>query len=121
MFYAPSTGGFYDPEIHGTNIPADAIAISDAVYDNLLAELSAGKVIVINTSGQPVAQVAPQAPVTWDSIRARRNSLLVASDWTQLADSPADKAAWSAYRQELRDITSTYATPDEVVWPTPPQ
>lgn len=121
MFYAPSTGGFYDPSIHGTNIPSDAISISDAEYDNLLAELSAGKVIVIGANGKPVAVDAPATPGTWEFIRAERNSLLLASDWTQLSDSPADKAAWSAYRQELRDVTSTYATPDEVVWPTPPQ
>ena len=30
------------------------------------------------------------------------------------------KMEWKGYRQSLRDITSTYETPSDVVWPTPP-
>ena len=40
-------------------------------------------------------------------IRGQRNSLLSACDWTQIADSTADKTAWAAYRQALRDLPST--------------
>jgi hypothetical protein len=60
-------------------------------------------------------------PLTWDSIRAERNFLLSQSDWTQLADaplSPEQKQAWTVYRQALRDVPSSFATPEEVVWPT---
>jgi hypothetical protein len=121
MFYAPSTGGFYDPAIHGTAIPSDSIALTQKEYDDLYAELSAGKVIVIGSNGKPTAVEPTPAPLTWDSIRAQRNSLLVSSDWTQLADSPADKPSWATYRQSLRDVTSDFASPEEVVWPTPPQ
>ena len=59
-------------------------------------------------------------PLTWDDIRRLRDALLAASDWTQVADAPVDAAAWAAYRQTLRDIPQDFATPDEVVWPTPP-
>lgn len=55
--------------------------------------------------------------------RATRQQLLAASDWTTLADvplSPLKKAAWAAYRQSLRDMTETFSTPDEVVWPEKP-
>lgn len=65
----------------------------------------------------------PPPPATWDSVRAERDRLLAASDWTQVADAPladAQKYAWAAYRQTLRNIPQDYATPDEVVWPTPP-
>lgn len=41
----------------------------------------------------------------WDQVRYWRNGELAASDWTQLPDAPADKAAWAEYRQNLRDIT----------------
>lgn len=41
----------------------------------------------------------------WDQVRLWRNAELAQSDWTQLPDSPADKTAWAAYRQALRDIT----------------
>ncbi len=61
-------------------------------------------------------------PLTWDSIRAERNFLLSQSDWTQLADAPPlsleQKQAWTVYRQALRDVPSSFATPEEVVWPT---
>lgn len=56
----------------------------------------------------------------WNEIRRRRNSLLVASDWTQLPDVPlATKEAWAVYRQQLRDITDQ-PDPFNVVWPIPP-
>jgi hypothetical protein len=52
----------------------------------------------------------------WTVIRQQRNRLLSESDWTQLADSPADKDKWAVYRQELRDIT-TQEDPFSIVWP----
>jgi len=52
----------------------------------------------------------------WTTIRQQRNRLLSESDWTQLADSPADKDKWAVYRQELRDIT-TQEDPFSIVWP----
>lgn len=59
-----------------------------------------------------------------DQIRIIRNAKLRSSDWTDTISaqqrlSPSDVAAWTAYRQELRDITSL---PDlsKLVWPTPP-
>ena len=52
----------------------------------------------------------------WTAIRQQRNRLLSESDWTQLADSPADKYKWAVYRQELRDIT-IQEDPFSIVWP----
>jgi hypothetical protein len=40
-------------------------------------------------------------------IRGQRNSLLAACDWTQIADSTADKTAWATYRTALRNLPST--------------
>lgn len=54
------------------------------------------------------------------NVRARRNELLAQSDWTQLADSPADKAAWAQYRQALRDLTDQTGFPDNITWPDTP-
>lgn len=120
MLYSKTTGGFYVPEIHGSAIPEDAVEISVEAHVELLAAQSAGKVIVSDKKGLPKA-VAPAAPViTWDDVRSKRNALLSASDWTQLADAPVDRAAWATYREVLRDITETFATPDAVVWPARP-
>lgn len=120
IYYSKTTGGFYVPEIHGDGIPDDAVEISHEAHAELLAAQSEGKVIVGKADGTPEAVVPPIPEVTWDAIRARRDSLLDGSDWTQLADAPVDKAAWATYRQALRDITETFATPDAVVWPTQP-
>ena len=56
-----------------------------------------------------------------DLVRAERNALLSASDWTQVADAPVDKAAWATYRQALRDITAQAGFPHSVTWPTKPE
>jgi hypothetical protein len=54
-------------------------------------------------------------------VREKRNQLLLASDWTQLADIPAEtKALWEPYRQALRDVTDQPGYPYNIVWPTPP-
>lgn len=54
------------------------------------------------------------------SVRAARNSKLAACDWTQLADSTADKPAWAMYRQSLRDVTAQAGFPWNVTWPVEP-
>jgi hypothetical protein len=54
------------------------------------------------------------------SVRAARNSKLAECDWTQLADSTADKPAWATYRQALRDVTSQTGFPWNVTWPVEP-
>ena len=55
------------------------------------------------------------------SMRAERNRRIAECDWTQLSDSPADKQAWAAYRQALRDLPATKGFPWEIVWPTAPE
>ena len=58
----------------------------------------------------------------WESIRAQRDKLLAACDWTVMPDvplSPSLKEAWVTYRQALRDIPAQ-SSPLDLVWPTPP-
>ena len=50
----------------------------------------------------------------------KQNQLLRDSDWTQLPDTPADKPAWAAYRQQLRDISLQPEYPYQVTWPQAP-
>jgi hypothetical protein len=52
--------------------------------------------------------------------RVERNAKLAASDWTQVADAPVDKAAWATYRQALRDISDQAGFPWTIEWPTQP-
>jgi hypothetical protein len=54
------------------------------------------------------------------SMREQRKTKLADSDWTQLADSTADKAAWATYRQALRDISAQSSFPWDITWPAQP-
>lgn len=56
----------------------------------------------------------------FDYVRAVRNAELAATDWTQVADSKADKTAWAAYRQALRDLPAQNKDPKKIVFPTRP-
>ncbi|TXH52818.1 MAG: hypothetical protein E6Q97_14690 [Desulfurellales bacterium] len=62
-FYSPTTGGFYTREIHGDNIPADAVEITVEEHQALLEGQSQGKPIQADVTGRPVlADPPPPAP-----------------------------------------------------------
>lgn len=53
--------------------------------------------------------------------RKQRDTLMAATDWTQLDDYPkANKAAWKNYRQQLRDVPQQSGFPETIIWPTSP-
>ncbi len=54
-------------------------------------------------------------------VRENRNTLLVSSDWTQLADAPVNKELWATYRQVLRDVSAQEGFPNDITWPTQPE
>ena len=54
------------------------------------------------------------------SVRQTRNDKLKDCDWTQIADSTADKAAWATHRQALRDVTGQSGFPWTIDWPVAP-
>ena len=53
-------------------------------------------------------------------VRTQRNEKLRDTDWTQIADSTADKTVWATYRQALRDITGQAGFPWTITWPDAP-
>jgi hypothetical protein len=53
-------------------------------------------------------------------LRAERNQRLANTDWWASSDLTMT-AEQTAYRQALRDITETYTSLDDVVWPEVPQ
>jgi hypothetical protein len=93
-----------------TFIPKD---VSNSDYNIALQEVKEGKAIF-----KPFAPPPP----SWEQIRAKRDILLTQSDWTTLTDAQPkpNKEAWLNYRQALRDITSTYSSPEAVIWPQKP-
>jgi hypothetical protein len=54
------------------------------------------------------------------AVRQQRSEKLADCDWTQVADSPVDKAVWATYRQALRDITAQSGFPWTITWPDAP-
>lgn len=85
----------------------------DPVYDNGWKQTW---IVTQATEGEIAERTQSQA----DGVRGGRDDLLVKSDWTQVADAPVDKAAWAAYRQSLRDITTQPGFPWDVQWPVAP-
>lgn len=61
MFYSKSTGGFYDPAIHGANMPPDIVEISDDDHALLMRGQTEGRVIAAAADGRPVL-VNPPPP-----------------------------------------------------------
>ena len=56
-------------------------------------------------------------------MRQQRDAFLIASDWTQLPDSPLtaeQRQAWADYRQALRDASATWTPGPTWNAPEPP-
>jgi hypothetical protein len=79
--------------------------------------------------GDQPAQTAAEQEATYKamkdaeqaaSVRRQRTEKLNDCDWTQIADSTADKTAWATYRQQLRDITGQTGFPWTITWPDAP-
>lgn len=68
------------------------------------------------TANEIAAEDAAQAA----AVRAERNAILAACDWTQLPDVPVDKATWATYRQAWRDITAQPGFPWTIQRPVAP-
>jgi len=131
MFYAKSTGGFYDTAIHGDNIPADAVEITPTEHASLLDGQNNGQRIVADADGRPTLAdpPAPTAAELAARVRVHRDDLFAASDWLvsrhrEQIDAGAPTsltaeqfAAVLAYRQELRDVSSQARFPGAVNWP----
>ena len=70
MFYSAKTGGFYSRAIHGDNIPADAVEITEAEHAAMLEGQSQGKRIVADENGYPTLQDPP--PLTLDEAKVAK-------------------------------------------------
>lgn len=60
--YSPSTGGFYETDLHGNSIPGDAIYVAPARHFELMAAQAEGATIEPSSeTGNPII-VPPPAP-----------------------------------------------------------
>ena len=104
--------------IQGTRI-CDVVTTEFPVHSDLVWVEVADDTTTQDTYVDGAVVKYTEPPLTWNDIRLKRNALLAASDYTQVADAPGDTAAWATYRQALRDVP-TATSPDDVVWPTEP-
>jgi len=77
------------------------------------------KVAVADLTAEEVQSAKDSAMA---QIRGQRNNLLAACDWTQIADSTADKTAWATYRTALRNLPATITGDSRTFsdWPRDP-
>lgn len=118
VYFSPSTCGAYVPEIHGENMPADVVEVSESVWQSLLNELSTSpKKMSSRPDGQPVLIDPP--PLDADELaaveRAWRDAQLALTDplVSRHRDEVEEGGATSltleqyaqlqAYRRKLRD------------------
>lgn len=105
MYYSATTGGFYDPAIHGQNIPADAVEITDDEYVNLLTAQSSGRRIGSDESGMPILiDPAPRFATVADALVGLKSDCdaLAAKKRNAITAgiSPAEMASWPIKRAE---------------------
>lgn len=97
----------------------------DQVYEN--QDVVVGQEVVVDEAlkAQILAERAQQETENqWAELRRQRDSLLLESDWTQLADAPLDapkKAEWATYRQTLRDLPANTVDPETPAFPAKPE
>ncbi len=133
-FYSASANGFFCHELHGRDIPSDAVELTDKQYRDLLDGQSAGKRIVTGADGKPVLAdpPAPTAEQLAASARLQRDTLVGQIDWIvarhrdqvegslKTSLTSAQYSALMAYRQALRDVPLQKGFPAAVSWPAPP-
>lgn len=100
-------------------VPYSTTADSDTDYGREIFEKA------VNGDFGPISAYNRNINSEWNVVRFKRDNFLKDSDYTQLPDvqstmSTSKKTEWLNYRQQLRDITSTFSDPADVIWPTIP-
>ena len=122
--YDKATGQILDnltcPDSHVVNL-SDEHGILDGHFPDDKFTVIEGVVLPVEVGTADVESNEVLEMSADVKVRIARNQALAASDWTQVADTPVDRAAWADYRQALRDITSQADFPENIIWPTEPQ
>lgn len=130
MYYSKQTGGFYTIEIHGDNIPTDAVGITKQQHAALLQGQSEGKIIAADENGHPtlIDTPVPTTEQLASNIRRERDRALKALDvvvsnplrFSELPEEQRGEAA--TYRRLLLDVPqqkgfpTTYEIPKTPSW-----
>ncbi|HYG45601.1 MAG TPA: tail fiber assembly protein [Bordetella sp.] len=136
VFYSKSSNGFYVPEIHGDDMPEDAVLLQrgEIEHAELLAGTTIGQLIVADEHGYPTLQDRPAE--TDEALRlhalAQRDVFLAEAgiriaplqDAIDVGEATAEEEAsltmWKRYRVALNRIEQVPGFPREFAWPEMP-
>ena len=118
MLYSKQTGGFYNLAIHGDNIPADAVEITNEEHRELIEGQSQGKIISADKNGKPalkdpppptpeqiIAQYDAAVQQRLDDFAKTRNYTNIMSAATYATSTVPKFKAEGQYAVEARDAT----------------
>jgi hypothetical protein len=131
-FYSAAKNAFFDGDLEAEyqaagTWPADAIEISDAVFQEFgCSAPPAGQCRVAGSDGLPTWQAipGPTPAQAWSSYQMSAQSALAESDRTILRcyeNTVAVPATWATYRKALRAIVSAASGDATQPLPTKPQ
>lgn len=98
-------------------VPNAVFVVSDGDLSTLVWDDERPQPSIQDIQAQ-VDAVISAAPL--NALREERNRRIAETDWWVLPDLTPTEAQL-AYRQALRDITNTYTSLDDVVWPEKPE
>ena len=101
------------------SLHANVVSISGD-GDNAVAKDADGNVVSWDASAVATKEAELIAAYKLTELRTERNRLLAETDHWVLSDTADATSAQTAYRQALRDITSSATSLDDVTWPTKP-
>ena len=105
------------PMLEELDLTLDDVVMVWDVRDKLFDVLDREQVYPEEVALAEITKIYEAQPMI--ELRAERDRLLAETDWWVLPDR-TPTAEQLAYRQALRDITETYTSLDDVVWPTKP-
>ena len=115
--------GSPNKELEGEDDYEGQIAYYVGLYDDEAARLAK----VEAEAEKAAEELYNSEEQRWIRLRAKRNELIAETDYLMMDDYPITdecRAAFEAYRQDLRDITSQDGAPwtdDTIPWPTKPE
>ena len=88
--------------------------------DNAVATDKDGKVVSWDADAVATKEAELIAAFKLSELRTERNKRLTETDYWVLADTATATSAQTKYRQDLRDITKSATSLDDVSWPEKP-
>tara|TARA_R110002167_G_scaffold265451_2_gene472193 strand:- start:2118 stop:2444 length:327 start_codon:yes stop_codon:yes gene_type:complete len=88
--------------------------------DNAVATDADGNIVSWDSSAVATKEAELITAFKLQELRTERNRLIAETDHWVLSDTTDATSAQTAYRQDLRDITKTATSLDDVSWPEVP-